>query len=1547
MSTTLNAQNDQDLEIFRAPTSFAQQRLWFLEQYDPGTCVYNIPLAWRISGALDYGTLERSINEIIRRHEVLRTTFVLDGNAPSQMISGRLELKLALYDLSGASDSEIRLQQCIAQAAQTPFDLALGPLIRAELVRTSAREHVLLFTLHHIVSDGWSGAVLMRELSALYRAFADGQRAPLGELQIQYADFAVWQRDWLQGDVLHAQLDYWRNRLTGAPPALELPTDRPRPTTLTYCGASTHFDLCPELCASLRALCARSSATTFMSLAAVFNVLLWRYTRQDDICIGYPVANRNRAEIEGLIGFFVNTLVLRTRLDAAQTFDSVLKQVRESLLDADAHQDLPFEKLVEDLRPGRDVGRTPLFQVMLAFNHAGSEQLNLAGLATEAIEVDSRVAKFELTLGVTERHGRLRASFCYNTDLFDPETIARMAAHFATMLRAAVANPHTRIDALPLLSDEEQRQQLTGWNNTERHFPDQLCIHQLFEQQAARFPDASAVIFDDRHLSYAELNCRSNQLAHHLCSKGVLPGTQVAVCLERSMEMVIGVLGILKAGGAYVPLDPAWPTDRHERLLRALATPIVVTTVKQLQNMRCIAGVVESITSIFCLDGSPAAVDGQDEDRTKSTPASRFAIQWPLAADASAYDNPEIARSPTDPAYVIFTSGSTGEPKGVVMTHRPVVNLIDWVNRQMDVGRQDRLLFVTSLCFDLSVYDLFGTLAAGGIVDIAPERVLDDPLEFAKYLSGRPVTFWDSAPASLSYLTQFVETAADCIVAKTLRIVFLSGDWIPLDMPARVRRLFPNAKVVALGGATEAAIWSNFFAIESIAPHWRSIPYGKPIQNARYYVLDQRLQPVPIGVTGDLFIAGQCLASGYFGDPALSAQKFLPDPHDTRPGARMYRAGDNARFLPDGNIEFLGRSDQQVKIRGYRIELAEIEAALLRCAAIREAVVVACKNEIANQRLVAYLVLADNSAPTIGELRAHLKRVLPEYMLPSAYVYLDALPLSSNGKIDRRNLPAPEAARNPPSTEYVAPRTPLEAMLSAIWAEVLNVDRVGIRDNFFELGGYSLLIVQVVALLRDRHGCELTVRDLFGTRDLEELAQRVTQRGFQMISETHVGSVRQSAQSMEPVPIAASRGPQTYRASHRVADEIRWNARHADPCCAWFQYQFAIHITNDWTPSSIRAALRSVVDRHPVLTTRFSLQGDSVWMHEGVFDDLEFNEIAVETESIAAAREVLLQAPRRAFDRLQGPLCRFKWIPLKDGGSVLFTELDHALFDLQSQDIVLSDFAAALRSDATPSNAMRVPLYSDYCRWHRSVLSDDRWLQLQLYWQNQFQTPIPSYLALFGAPDSDPSLPRWHHHRWALDTRQTSQVNAVCSDLGITPLVLFMGFLRWWALHQQQVSAFDMETDVLGRVNSEFNRTVGFFSTNLVLRFISDARMTLHEVIEDTAGLFADGLAHQELPFFALKQIANPALDDANYHWPIKFSQQTSVLDAASRSASAEEFKPLQLGIAGGGAHPLCIYLTGGPNAWRLDYLHDTGVISRQTIADLAQSWAESLWTIP
>jgi amino acid adenylation domain-containing protein/non-ribosomal peptide synthase protein (TIGR01720 family) len=896
------------------PLSFAQQRLWFLDQMEPGNPNLHLAAALHLAGPLDVPALEAALREVVRRHETLRTTFGARDGRPFQAIAPELPVSLPVADLQGLP-RDVRRQ--VEALASSPFDLARGPLLRGAVLRLDEREHVLLLTLHHIVSDGWSTGVLFEELTALYEAFRAGRPSPLPELPVQYADFASWQREWMHGEVLDNQLAFWRDTLGRGLPVLELPTDRPRPAMPTFHGARRPVVLSQELARALQKAGRERGATLFMVLMAAFQALLHRYTGQEELLVGSPVANRTHVEVERLVGMFFNLLAFRADLADDPAFSELLARVRDSALAAYLHQDLPFEKLLEELQPERHLSRTPLFQVTLVLQNAPRAAIELPGLTITPLPIDSRSANFDLNLQLTEVAGEISGWLEYRTDLFDVPTVDRMAGHLRNLLEGAAANPAARISRLPLLSPGERFQLLAEWNDTRAPFPADATMHGLFAAQAARTPDAVAVLSAERSLTYRELDGESARLARRLRTLGVGPGVPVGVSLERSADMVSVLLGILRAGGFYVPLDSAWPEARIHTILSSLGVSHVLTHPSRR------------------IEGTRSWTLQELEDVAESA--------LPLAEDPEAL------------AYVIFTSGSTGIPKGVMVQHRPAVNLIHWVNRTFGVGPGDRLLFVTSLAFDLSVYDVFGLLAAGGTVRVASEAEVRDPEALARALCREPVTFWDSAPAALAQVVPFLPAEGD---RSRLRLVFLSGDWIPLPLPGAMKEAFPNTEVIALGGATEATVWSNSFPVRELAPHWVSVPYGRPIPNARYLVLDGQLEPCPIGVPGDLYIGGECLLAGYAGDPELSASKILPDPYGGEPGGRLYRTGDRARFRPDGNLEFLGRVDQQVKIRGYRIELGEIEAALLAHPAIRDAVAAAREEDgpRGDKRLIAYVV---------------------------------------------------------------------------------------------------------------------------------------------------------------------------------------------------------------------------------------------------------------------------------------------------------------------------------------------------------------------------------------------------------------------------------------------------------------------------------------------------------------------------------------------------------------------------------------------------------------
>jgi amino acid adenylation domain-containing protein len=1070
------------------PLSFSQQALWFLAQSEEVSASYHIFTALRMRGNLDRSALRRSLDTIFARHEALRSIFIVVNSQPVvEILPSEMGLLLAEHDLQGAADASERLNQLKIEEAKVLFDLTKGPMIRGRLIRLDQQEHILLLTRHHIVSDGWSIGPFARELGELYRAFSQGQPNPLAQLTIQYPDYAAWQRQWLTGEREEKLADFWRQALADAPLLLELPTDRPRPSLQSFVSDLIPISIGRELTQGLRNLSNRYGGTLFMTILAAWAAVLSRLSGQQDLLIGTPSANRGRPETEGLIGFFINSLALRIDLAGQPSVTELLKRVRETTIAAQDHQDLPFEQVVEIVQPPRSLNHTPLFQVMLVWG-SGEQQLpKLPGVSVTPAWADGEMVKFDLRLGLSETNGSILGGMRYSTALFDEATIQRQIGYLITMLKAMAADSSQAVAGIDLVPPEEKTLLLDTWNATDADYAGHVCVQQLFEEQARRTPEARALVCKDQFISYQDLNVEANRLAHYLIVLGVKPDDRVAICVERSVAMVIGVLAIVKAGGAYVPIDPAYPSERLAQILADADPGIVLSDAVGREVLGR-----EALEGLIVLD----------LDTLKQPQESR-----PVWADMSS-TNPDpktLGLTSNHLAYVIYTSGSTGKPKGVMGLHRPVINLIEWLSRKFQIGPSDVVLLTSSLSFDLSVYDIFGLLAVGGCIRVASREELADPQKLAHILFERDVTFWDSAPAVFQQLIFCLGDAAQGQETPLLRLAFFSGDWIPLEFFGVIRRFFPKCQMISLGGATEATVWSNFYPVQGVEPWWVSVPYGRPIQNARYYVLDEYLNPTPWGAQGHLYIGGQCLTDGYLNRPELTADRFVPDPYNSVPGARMYKTGDLARHLPDNNLQFLGRNDHQVKIRGFRIELGEIEAKLAEHPLVREAIVVAREDIPGDKRLVAYVYpaaqedgKADSSHESVRSpaglaavLRTHLASRLPEYMIPKAFVKLDTVPMTPNGKLDRKALPAPDWDSYVRRI-YEEPQGEVEKALATLWQEILGIERVGRHDHFFELGGHSVMAVKFVDRLR-RLNLQVDMRSIFATPILSEIALKTKQ----------------------------------------------------------------------------------------------------------------------------------------------------------------------------------------------------------------------------------------------------------------------------------------------------------------------------------------------------------------------------------------------------------------------------------------------------------------------
>jgi amino acid adenylation domain-containing protein len=1039
------------------PLSYAQERLWFLDQLEPSCAAYNMASLFRLKGPLNVTALKQSLSEIVRRHEILRTTFPAEDGRPVQAIAPALPWMLPVVDLRQVPGHkrEVQVRALAREEGQRPFDMAQGPLQRAMLLRLAAEEHVLLLIIHHSIFDGWSMGVFVQELTELYPAFCAGQPPSLPKLPIQYVDYATWQRQLLQGEVLDRQLAYWKQQLAGAPAVLELPSDQPRPAVQTFRGARQSLLLSPSLWAALEALSQREGATLFMVLLAAFQVLLYRYTGQQDICVGTPIAGRTRTEVEGLIGFFANILVLRTDLSGTPTFRELLRRVREGALGAYMHQDLPFERLVEELQPARTLSYSPLFQVMLALQNVPPVPTAMAGLKLHQEFIDIGTAKFDLSLFLVPQDQGLNATLEYSTDLFEAATIRRMLGHWQKVLDGVVAQPDVPIATIPLLTEEEQHQLLRAWNNTTAQVPEGMCLYELFETQAERVPDHIAVISPstNQRLTYCELNRRANQLAHYLRRLGVGPDVLVGICLERSAETLTGLLGILKAGGGYVPFDLTFPKERIRMMMEDTGAPVIVTQESLLELM-------PEHTQIVCLDRD-----------------------WPVISLASV-ERPEGAGTPDSSAYVIYTSGSTGRPKGVQIMHCNVVNFITSMCREPGFSNADAFLTVLPISFDFSVNDIFLPLAAGAKIVIASRDDVTDGSRLMELLNRFEITVLNATPSTWRLLLEAGWKGSPQLTA------LCGGEALTSQLAESL--LACCGALWNLYGPTETTVFSSIQKIKSTA---EKISIGKSIANTQMYNLDSHLQAVPIGVPGELYIGGIGLARGYLNRPDLTAEKFISNPFSDEPGTRLYKTGDLARYLPDGNLEYLGRLDHQVKIRGFRIELGEVEAVLTQHSAIRQAVVLAREQIPGDTRLVAYLVPTRDPAPTTSVLRSFLKAKLPASMIPSAFVALEALPLTPSGKVDRNALPKPDGGRPELESGFVAPYDAFERQLTYMWEDLLGVQPIGVQDDFFELGGHSLLAVQLFAHIEKLLGIRLPLVMLFQRPTIAALAHGLRHHG--------------------------------------------------------------------------------------------------------------------------------------------------------------------------------------------------------------------------------------------------------------------------------------------------------------------------------------------------------------------------------------------------------------------------------------------------------------------
>ncbi len=1424
------------------PLSYAQQRLWFLDQLEPNSPFYNISLALHLAGNLQVDVLEKSLQEIIQRHESLRTNFAtIEGN-PVQVIKPESNWQLTL--VNGKDRPKCREEQEIKKwleiHSHQPFDLANDSLIRATLLKLSDTEHFLLICLHHIVSDGWSMGVFIEELTTLYNAYTKGLEPLLQELPIQYADFAIWQREYLQGEIRENQLNYWQKQLAAAPALLHLPTDYPRPLQQSFQGDRIKCNLSPELSQGLNKLSREKGVTLFMTLLTAFQTLLYRYTGQTDILVGTPIANRTRSELAGLIGFFVNTLVLRTDLARNPSFSELLKQVRETATDAYDHQDLPFEMLVEALQPERNMSYTPLFQVMFGLDNEPINEIALEGITATIQPLEFKTAKFDLSLSIQVKEAGLTAIWEYNTDLFEPSTIERLSGHFVNLLTGIIANPEQEISQLPLLTESETNQLLFNWNQTQIDYKNDFCLHQLFEQQVELTPQAIAVRLEDEFLTYEELNCKANQLAHYLQSLGVKSDSLVGIFVERSLDMIIGILGILKAGGAYVPLDINYPKERIAYLIEDTQLSILLTQSQLLEQLPAFQGIT------ICLD--------QD---------------WSTIAKQSTV-SPLVEVDQHNLAYIIYTSGSTGQPKGVMIEHRSVVNYILTTIREYGITSEDQILQFSSICFDASVEEIFVSLLSGATLVLRTEEMLRSSEDFWQCCQkwqltvlGIPTAYWHQLAAEL--------TLDNLPILSNIKVIFIGGEAI---QPAKVQQwqtvtghYSPLPRLFNGYGPTEATIATTFY--EFTSPTTTNVPIGRPISNTQIYILDACLQPVPVGVAGELHIGGMGLARGYFNRPELTQEKFIPNsfekdevipPTPLNKGgnepSKLYKTGDLCRYLPDGNIEYLGRIDNQVKIRGFRIELGEIETVLSQHNAVKTAVVIAQEDETNQKRLVAYIIpqLEIISAPkeknslNVTELRQFLKAKLPEYMIPSAFVILESLPLTPNGKTDYRALPAPEFQSQ---EQYIAPRNPIEEILSSIWAKVLKVAQVGIHDNFFELGGHSLLATQLISRIREAFQVEMPLRELFVAPTIAELSQEIKRlsEGEQL---TELPILPRDKAAELPLSFAQTR---------------LWFLAEFESNSSFYNIPLALRLEGNLNSEILIQSLEEICDRHEALRTNFitvdGIPTQVVQARTWTVTVVDLQHLSG-SEKVIASQELAQNQAVQPFDLAGEPLIRTTLVVLSETEHLLLVCMHHIVSDGWSMGVFLQELTALynayIQGLSSPLNPLSIQ-YGDFTLWQRQWLQGEV-LQQQLdYWQKQL-AGAPALLSLpTDRPRPNQQSFAGGHLPFSLSWELTEKLTQLTQEQGVT---LFMTLLTAYAVLLYRYTEQEdilIGTPIANRNRSEIEGLIGFFVNTLVLRIDLSGKPNFNQLLGRVREMAMDAYAHQDLPFEMLVEVLQPERD--------------------------------------------------------------------------------------
>ncbi len=1468
------------------PLSSAQTRLWFLTQLDPQSCAYNLPSALRLRGKLNFQALEDSINEIVQRHEVLRTIFREVEGQPQADVIPKLTLTIPIIDLRGHSqaDTTNEVERLRQQEEETPFNLTNGPLIRLKVLYLTDDEQILLLNLHHIVADAWSKGVFIEELRQLYHAFSQGKPSPLPALPIQYADFAHWQQKRLQGDALTQQLDYWKQQLTDITP-LSLPTDQPRPLTQTFNGGSESFILPSEVTQQLKSLAKQQDSTLFMTLLSAFVVLLYRYTQQEDICVGSPIANRSHPEIEPLIGFFLNTLVFRTNLSENPSFLDVLSRVKKVCLEAYENQDFPFEKLVEKLQPSRHLNHSPLFQVMFTLQkNTTKNNLSLPGLSVEVIEKEWTTAKFDLSLNMEETEDGVKAIFEYNTDIFERETIQRMVKHFLSLLDNIIAFPNQSIQTVPLLTELEKKQILKDWNQTEINYPKNSCLHHLFEKQVEKTPDTVALEFENDKLTYSQLNEKANNLAFYLQKSGVKPNDLVAICMERSIEMVIGLLAILKVGGTYIPLDPAYPQERINYILEYSQVEVILTQSWVWEGNREKYIIIE--------------VDTQTPNPELRTPNSE-------------------PQTPEDLAYIIYTSGSTGKPKGVEISHQAIVNFLYSMAQQPGINSDDILLSITTLSFDIAGLELFLPLITGAKVVLASRETAIDGVALSQKIDQCNASIMQATPATWQMLID-----AGWQGKKDLKIL-CGGE--ALSQPLAKDLLTKSSELWNMYGPTETTVWSMIEKIETE----ENITIGRPINNTQIYILDNHLQPVPIGIPGHLYIGGDGLARGYVNRPDLTEERFIKSPFN--PDKRIYKTGDLARYLSNGKVEYRGRSDYQVKIRGFRIELGEIENQLNQHSEVKNSVVIAKKEASEIKRLVIYYIAKKEESVTSEDLRSYLKTKLPDYMVPSVFIPLDEFPLTPNGKINRKALSElQETFINKPLTP---PRTPIEKELVAIWTEILGVT-VGINDDFFTLGGHSLLATQIISRIRQQLKLEIPLRSLFEFPTIAQLSQIID--NHKPTSKPKIKKVSRD----QPLPLS-------------FAQQRLWFLDQFDPGNHSYNMSGTIELQGQLNEEALEKSLNEIIRRHEALRTTFETNnGQPIQVINSQVDitlEKEDLQLLSNAEKDTKIKEIVIQQVEQPFNLKQTPLLRTKLIKLEDNNHILIFILHHIIFDVWSSGVIIKEISSLYHAfcQDKPSPLPELPIqYTDFAYWEQQWLQGEVLEEESQYWLeklghfptlnldqiNKKFVNIPEK-NLFKAPQD-----------FSLSPTLSQQLNKISQQSGVTLFMTILGALNVLLYRYTREDDLVIGTDFANRNHQETEALIGFFINIILLRNNLSGKPSFRELLSRVRETTLEAYAHQDFPFAKLVELLQPerSLDQTPLFQVLLVFQNAPV---SPLKLSGLTLKPVQL-YEGEARFDLVLFIEETNQGIKGTWKYKSNILTPSTVYQLSNHFQTLLQSI-